>query len=63
MKAEKRKKILIYIGLTFLAVLMIIPFYWMLISSVKLNKDVFSYGIGTGCILYNGSLWICKAGV
>ena len=42
MKAEKRKKILIYIGLTFLAVLMIIPFYWMLISSVKLNKDVFS---------------------
>ncbi len=30
MKAEKRKKILIYIGLTFLAVLMIIPFYWML---------------------------------
>ena len=42
MKAEKRKKIFIYIGLTFLAVLMAVPFYWMLISSVKLNKDVFS---------------------
>ena len=70
MKAEKRKKILIYIGLTFLAVLMIIPFYWMLISSVKLNKDVFSipktdsyhnhYPVGNKLFC---SLWICKAGV
>ena len=42
MKSEKRKKVLIYVGLTFLAVLMAVPFYWMLISSVKLNKDVFS---------------------
>ena len=39
---SNKKKIAVYAGLTLLAVIMIIPFYWMLISSVKLNKDVFS---------------------
>ncbi|WP_395026167.1 carbohydrate ABC transporter permease [Robinsoniella sp.] len=41
-KQSNKKKIAVYAGLILLAVIMIIPFYWMLISSVKLNKDVFS---------------------
>ena len=45
---SNKKKIAVYAGLTLLAVIMIIPFYWMLISSVKLNKDVFSIP----CLLY-----------
>lgn len=36
------RKIMLYTILGILAITMIIPFYWMLISSVKLNKDVFS---------------------
>lgn len=39
---DTTKKIIIYFLLTLLAVLMIIPFYWMLISSVKTNNEVFS---------------------
>ena len=40
----KRKvtKIILYVRLTCLAVTMLVPFYWMVISSLKLNKDVFS---------------------
>lgn len=40
----KRKvtKIILYVLLTCLAVTMLVPFYWMVISSLKLNKDVFS---------------------
>jgi len=37
-----RRKIILYIILGILAIIMVIPFYWMLISSVKLSKDVFS---------------------
>lgn len=36
------KKVAIYTILTILAISMIIPFYWMLISSVKTNNEVFS---------------------
>lgn len=32
----------LYLGLTFLSILMAVPFYWMLISSVKTNNEVFS---------------------
>lgn len=40
----KRKiiKIILYILLICLSVAMLVPFYWMVISSLKLNKDVFS---------------------
>ncbi len=40
----KRKviKIILYTLLICLSVAMLIPFYWMIISSLKLNKDVFS---------------------
>ena len=40
----KRKvtKIILYVLLACLAVTMLVPFYWMVISSLKLNKDVFS---------------------
>lgn len=40
----KRKviKIILYILLIGLSVAMLVPFYWMVISSLKLNKDVFS---------------------
>lgn len=40
----KRKviKIILYVLLICLSVIMLIPFYWMVISSLKLNKDVFS---------------------
>jgi multiple sugar transport system permease protein len=39
---SKYKKIAVYTLLTVLAITMIIPFYWMLISSVKTNIEVFS---------------------
>lgn len=44
MKIEKAKtkKFLVYAVLIFTSVVMIIPFYWMLISSVKTNNEVFS---------------------
>lgn len=40
----KRKviKIILYVLLIGLSVAMLVPFYWMVISSLKLNKDVFS---------------------
>ena len=40
----KRKviKIILYVLLICLSVIILIPFYWMVISSLKLNKDVFS---------------------
>lgn len=40
----KRKviKIILYVLLISLSVSMLVPFYWMVISSLKLNKDVFS---------------------
>lgn len=39
---RKATKIILYALLTGLAVTMLVPFYWMVISSLKLNKDVFS---------------------
>jgi len=39
---DRRNKIIIYLVLTLSAFLMIIPFYWMVISSVKTNNEVFS---------------------
>lgn len=41
-QAEKTKKIVLMIALTILSILMLVPFYWMVISSLKMNKDVFS---------------------
>lgn len=40
----KRKviKIILYVLLIGLSIAMLVPFYWMVISSLKLNKDVFS---------------------
>lgn len=35
-------KIILYVLLICLSVTMLVPFYWMVISSLKLNKDVFS---------------------
>ncbi len=35
-------RIILYILLIAASIIMLIPFYWMLISSLKLNKDVFS---------------------
>ncbi len=39
------KKTIIYILLIFISVIMLVPFAWMLVSSFKLNKDVFTYPI------------------
>ena len=39
---QKSYKGLIYILLVLLSLFMLVPFYWMVISSLKLNKDVFS---------------------
>lgn len=36
-------KVLIYIILIILAILMLVPFVWMLSASLQLNKDVFKY--------------------
>ncbi len=40
----KRKaiKVILYVILIGLSITMLVPFYWMVISSLKLNKDVFS---------------------
>ena len=42
--SSKRKatKVILYVLLIVLAIAMLVPFYWMVISSLKLNKDVFS---------------------
>lgn len=43
MNAKKKViKIILYVVLIGLSVAMLVPFYWMVISSLKLNKDVFS---------------------
>lgn len=39
---KKTNKILLTIFLIALSIFMLIPFYWMVISSFKMNKDVFS---------------------
>lgn len=39
---RKATKIILYVLLVSLALAMLVPFYWMVISSLKLNKDVFS---------------------
>ena len=41
-KKQKAIKILLYALLIALSLFMLVPFYWMVISSLKLNKDVFS---------------------
>lgn len=41
-KSNKLKKTVLMILLTILSLSMLVPFYWMVISSLKLNKDVFS---------------------
>ncbi|MBE5993761.1 MAG: carbohydrate ABC transporter permease [Paenibacillaceae bacterium] len=38
----KDLRIPLYLGLIALSLFMLVPFYWMVISSLKLNKDVFS---------------------
>ena len=38
----KDLRIPMYLGLIALSLFMLVPFYWMVISSLKLNKDVFS---------------------
>lgn len=39
---QKTMRILVVILLVLLSIAMLIPFYWMVISSLKMNKDVFS---------------------
>ena len=39
---RKATKVILYVLLICLGVAMLVPFYWMMISSLKLNKDVFS---------------------
>ena len=39
------KKVLIYAALILMACVMLVPFAWMISSSLKLEKDVFSYPI------------------
>ena len=41
-KIQKATKIFLYILLIALTLFMLVPFYWMVISSLKENKDVFS---------------------
>ncbi len=41
-KKQKATKIFLYVLLIALTVFMLVPFYWMVISSLKENKDVFS---------------------
>ena len=40
---ERLKKLIFYVVLTGLAVIMLIPFAWMLSSSFKMNRNVFTY--------------------
>lgn len=39
---NKTKRTILIVFLTLLSLFMLVPFYWMVISSLKLNKDVFS---------------------
>ncbi|MFV0343535.1 MAG: carbohydrate ABC transporter permease [Anaerocolumna sp.] len=41
-KKNKAKRISLIVLLTIVSLFMLVPFYWMVISSLKLNKDVFS---------------------
>lgn len=41
-RKKKTGKIIMYTLLIALSLFMLVPFYWMIISSLKLNKDVFS---------------------
>ena len=41
-KKKQVSKIVLYVVLIVTSIFMLIPFYWMVISSLKLNKDVFS---------------------
>lgn len=41
-KKMNKRKVVLYTFLIISSILMLIPFYWMLISSLKMNKDVFS---------------------
>lgn len=41
-KKNNSQKIIIYAMLILFSVIMVVPFYWMLISSVKTNNEVFS---------------------
>ena len=39
---KKMQKTILMVCLIALSIFMLIPFYWMVISSFKMNKDVFS---------------------
>ena len=41
-KKHKANRIILIVLLTIVSLFMLVPFYWMVISSLKLNKDVFS---------------------
>ena len=43
--AELIGKIIMYVLLILMAAIMLIPFIWMISSSLKLEKDVFSFPI------------------
>lgn len=42
---KKMNQIVLYLALILIALIMLIPFAWMLSASLKLNKDVFAYPI------------------
>ena len=44
-KSYKFWRVILYVVLIALAVLMLIPFAWMLSASLKLDKDVFIFPI------------------
>lgn len=44
-RGQKALKVLLYIFLIFNALVMLVPFLWMLSASLKLDKDVFSFPI------------------
>lgn len=44
-RSNKMKKILLFVVLTILALITLVPFFWMLSSSVKANNDVYTVPI------------------
>ncbi len=42
---KKMNQIVLYLALILIALIMLVPFAWMLSASLKLNKDVFTYPI------------------
>lgn len=44
-KQKKLNQIVLYLALILIALIMLVPFAWMVSASLKLNKDVFSYPI------------------